>query len=660
MTTTLTTGYNVVKTPNVFQALQRLYMLNDFDAMKVSDDGISIRSVGITAPSVDPSAPTQAAGNCSVGTHLLRYRWKDSRRNRLSNPSNAISVTISSSAQQLTVTNVTSGDANVDQIVWEMTAAGASAYYIVSTVSNTAGSTVISVADQNLINMVPSSFYGDFGHAAPPLAYIGCEHKQRVFLWGGTVRIFTGCTVTNGSPTISGTGFSAQWAGKRVAVAGTSGYFYVSSANTTTITLASNFTGSNSGSATITVDSPASDLLCWSQSGYPESFDSTSLARRVTLAAGDTPAAMCSYAGDLYLIGQRSMRRLNYTSDPSKGMVIPLPTNLGAFNQRCVLQEAGGLCVGWGINGVWVIDSIQPSKISEPIDTTIANLADTNTDLRFVVYEPTQRTICCFFPLSGETSCRAAAVYSMISKTWELWYFRQGMQAGCLNSSYSDKRIRLMLADINGYSWRMGVSTNDGGGSGVYTISSTSTTTVAQTTNSAVVGQEVYRPATAEVSLITAQTASSITVSPAFATAPTVGEALWVGSIKQRVLTNWYVNPFLLKKKRPAYLLLSFRPNAHMGTAKVYIYTDYSATPVSLSSLATDVFPTGCTIGSNYVNVDFDAGGQDGFIAVPLIEEWHRAIRAEIIAQTPYDGLRFLDVTFADRMGEDDTPEVSE
>lgn len=660
MTTTLTTGYNVVKTPNVFQALQRVYMLNDFDAMKASDDGLSIRSVGITAPVSDPSAPTQAAGNCTVGTHLLRYRWKDSRRNRLSNPSNAISVAISSSAQQLTVTNVTSADSTVDQIVWEMTAAGAYTYYIVSTVSNAAGSTVISVADQNLINMVPSSFYGDFGHNAPPLAYIGCEHKQRVFLWGGTVRTFTGCGVTNASPTITGAGFSTQWAGKRVAVTGTSGYFYVSSATTTTITLASNFTGSTSASATITVDSPASDLLCWSQSGFPESFDSTSLARRITLDSGDTPAAMASFQGDLYLMGQRSMRRLNFTSDPSKGMVIPIGANLGAFNQRCVVPDAAGMCAGWGRNGVWLIETIQPTKISDNIDTTIASLADaTKLDQRFMVYEPIRRVLACFFVLSGESSCRCAAVYSLTRKTWSLWYFRQGMQAGCLNSNYLD-RGRLMIADINGYSWRMGVSANDGGDAGVYTVSSGSTTTVVQSTTPAVVGQMVYRPATAESSLITAVTASSFTVSPAFATSPANGEAMWIGSIRQRILTNWYIADGLERRKRPAYLLVSVRPNTTMGTCTVAIYTDYSATPATLTSLSTDTPPIGVTVGTNSFTVNLDTGAADGFCAVPLLAEWHRAIRAEIIAQTPYDGVRFLDIRFSDRPGYDDVPEVGE
>lgn len=644
--TTLTTGYNVVKTPNVVQAQQRLYFVNDFDAMKVTDDGLVVRSVGIVAPSASPAAPTQAAGNCTVGTHLLRYRWFDSVRQRLSNPSDAISVTVSSTAKQLTVTNVVSADSTVDKIIWEMTAAGALSYYRISTVANAAGTAVLNTADENLINLIPSSFYGDFGHNPAPLAYIGCEHKQRVFLWGATERTFTGCTITNGSPTISGTGFSTQWAGRRVLITGYSTAYFVSSATATAITLTANFVGVTSAAAVITVTAPSPDVLTWSQSGFPESFDATSLARRITLKSGDKPAAMASVEGDLYLIGQRSMVRLNYTSDPAKGMVLPIPNSLGAFHQRCVTSDAAGLCAGWGRDGVWIIDSMRPVKISEQVDDTIASLADaTQADARFIAYEPVQRDILCFFPLAGETSCKAAAVYNIPRQKWQIWKFRQGITTACINSAYTD-RVRLMIADVNGYSWRMGVSINDGGAAGTYTAIAGSTTTVVNVTTTATVGQTAYRPSTGEERLISAVGASTVTVSVAFATAPTAGEEMWIGSIKQRIQTDWFVGDGLESKKRPGHLKLSVRPNTAMGEAKVYLYRDFLSTPISFSSVATDQFPTGITPASDHMLVDLDAAVVDGFVAIPLTKDWSRAIRAEIIAQEPQSGLRILDLSF--------------
>jgi hypothetical protein len=646
VTTVLTTGYNVAQTPTVVQALQRLYFVNDFDAMKVTDDGLSLRAVGITSPASALSAPTQTSGNCSVGVHLVRYRYEDSRRQRLSEPSAAISVTVSSSAKQLAFTNITSSDTTVDKITFEMTAAGASTYYRVATVTNAAGTTNISTVDTDLINLTPASIYGEFGHQPPPLNSIMAEHRQRLFLWGSTIRTFT-VSVTTGSATVTGTGFSTQWAGRKATFSNdTANTYYVSSATTTSITLTGTFSGATNASVTMTIQHATPDLLGWSRAGYPESWDTVNQARRITLNAGDTPAAMASVLGDLYLIGQRSMRRLVYTSDPGQGMLVAIPNSLGAFHPRCVVVDAGGMCFGWGRDGVWLIDAMQPKKISDRVDTTISTLADpANTSARFLVYEPVQRQLACFFPLVGETSCRAAVVYDINSGRWSLWYFRQGMTAGCLNSAYTD-RVRLMLADTNGFSWRMGTAANDGGGAGVVLATSGSTTTTTNCSCSATTGQMIYRPATAETALISAVGGSSVTHS-AFATACTAGEAIWIGSFRQRIVTDWVTSEGMKDKKRPSYLLINVRPNTNMGTMDVYIYLDFSSNPTSFSALASDNFPTGVTLGTNKMTVNLDTAVTDGFVAIPLVADWNRAIRAEIQAQTPYDGLRILGITFS-------------
>lgn len=646
MTTVLTTGYNVVKYPNVVQALQRLYFVNDFDAMKVSDDGTSIRTVGITAPDTVLSAPTQNAGNCDIGVHLVRYRFEDSRRQRLSEPSEALEVTVASSAKELVFTNVTSADATVDKITFEMTAAGAEAYYRVATVANAAGTTTLSTSDINLINLVPATIYGEYGHQPPPLNAIVAEHRQRLFSWGATTRTFT-VGVTSASPTVTGTGFSDQWAGRKINFVGSTTDYYVSSATSTTITLTANYGGTTNASIVMTVTASTPDLLGWSRAGYPESWDVINSARRITLNSGDTPSAIASLFGDLYLIGQRSMRRLVYTSDPAAGMIVSIPNSLGAFHQRCVCVEAGGMCFGAGRDGVWMIDALLPKKISDPIDTTIASLADaTRTDERFLVYEPIQRNLAYFFCLSGETSCKAAAIYSINDGKWSIWYFRQGFTAGCLNSGYTD-RVRLMISDANGYSWRLGVSSNDGGGAGVITATAGSTTSVTAA-NSAVVGQMAYRPSTGEAKLITAATGAAITVS-AYATSVAVGEQIWVGSMKQRVLTDWHVSGGLGNKKRPSYLLLEVRPNTTMGTATVTFYKDFSATPLTVTSesSATDANNQGITVGTTTITVDLDVGCADGFVAIPVPADWTRSIRAEVVAQTPYDGLRILGLRFS-------------
>ncbi len=646
---TLASGYNVVYRPCLQQALGRMYFVNDFDAMKVSDDGVTIRTAGIVAPTSALAAPSTGAGAVDIGAHYLRYRWYDSRRQRYSDPSDAITVTVASTTKQLTVTNITSGDSTVDTIIYEMTPVTDGTYYQATTAVNTAGTTNISISDANLVNKTPASLYGDFGHVPPPLASILCEHQTYLFLWGATSRAFSSCTITNGSPTITGTGFSTQWAGRQVKITGYTATYYVSTATTTVITLTANFVGTSSAAAVITVTSGAPDLLCWSQPGQPESWDTTMLARRIGMAAGDSPTAMISLHGDLYLIGGRSMRRLNFQNDPSQAQIVPVPSTLGAFHQRCVVSDAGNLAFGWGRDGMWMIESMLPQRISDPILKTVNALMDASlTEERFVVWEPTKRIALFFFVLTGDSECKAAAAYSVDAQTWQLWKYRQPMVCGCINN-YTDT-ARVALVDSNASTWRVGVKENDGSDNGVVTALTGSTTTVVQGPT-AIVGQVVYRPATAEERYVTVVGGSSFTVGVAFATAPTAGETLYLGSVRQRIMLEWFVSEGIVDDKRPRYLLLAFRPQPLNGTLKISLFKDFSTTAIGTTSSATDKWPNGVTpvAGSNYLTVDLDNASvlEAGFVSIPVASDWSRAISAEVIAETPYDTLRFLEISWS-------------
>lgn len=650
--TTLMSGYNVVVRPCMQPAFGRMYITNDFDAVRVSDDGITIRTAGIVAPSSPPAIPGAGAGDCTIGTHLLRYRWYDSRRMRYSDPSDSIEVVVPAFGTiSIIPTKILSGDATVDTIIWEMTPAGEGTYYQAATDTNTAGTTTIDISDPNLVNRTPAAAYGDYGHNPPPLSSLICEHQGYLFFWGATSRVFTNCTVTNGSPTITGVGFSTQWAGRQVVVTGTAGTFYVSSATTTDITLTGNFTGTTSAVATITVSSGAPNLLQWSRPGQPESCDATSQARLIALPAGDAPAAMMSLHGDLYLIGTRSVVRLNMTGglgDPATGTLVPVPSSLGAFHQRGVVSDAGNLAFGWGRDGMWLIDAMLPKRISDPILTTVGALIDTTRLVeRFVVFEPTERAALFFFCLSGDTACKAAAAYYPDSNTWQLWKYRQPMTAGCINN-YTD-RARLLVVDSNASSWRVGVNVNDGCDNGVIAAGSGSTTTVINGTFAqAVVGMVIYRPATAEERYITANSGTTITVGVAFATAPATDETLYLGSVRQRIRLDWSIGEGTNDKKHPRYLLLSVRATEDMGTCSVYLYKDYNETPITVTSSQSDEFPYGVTpiSGTAEIRIDLDLAVVDGFVSIPVFSDWARAISAELIHEAPEDSVRYLDMSW--------------
>lgn len=388
--------------------------------------------------------------------------------------------------------------------------------------------------------------------------------------------------------------------------------------------------------------------LIWSRAMFPESWDAVNYGRRVTMNDGDTPSAVASFYSDLYLVGQRSMRRMVYTSDPAAAMIVDLPGSFGAFNQRCVLKVDGGLLVGWGRNGAWMIDAMQPKKISRHVDDTlVALVAASATTERFMAYEPLRREVAFFFPLSGQTTCKAALIWSMDTNEWTLWKFRQPITAGCMNAKYSD-RARLMICDANGFAWRMGAASNDGGGAGEVTVTTGSTTTVINAVNTATTGQTLYHPTTGEERRITAASGTSVTVTPALAAAPTAGIILYIGSIRQRMVTDHNPGGGMNAKKRPTKLLMAIRPDTSMGDAQVNFYTDFATTKEAVSSFAADTFGSGVSIASNQISIDLDTGGTDGFIPIPCPGDWKRVIQAEIIAETPLDGVRFMDIEFRD------------
>lgn len=570
----LTTGLTTTNWPTFASMNGRMYYANGVET-RVSDSGTTIRTVGIAAPVTAATASTTGSGGVvTEGDHLVRYRYYDSTRNRLSDPSVADLVTVTA-GDKISAGYTTNSDANVDKIIVEMTAAGAETYYRVATVTNATSSTTIDISDDDLILGVAADRDGEFQHLPPPNFEIIGEHRQRLWMW----QISTG-------------------------------------------------------------------LLDWSRALYPESWDTVNYSRKITLDTGDTPSAMMTYYNDLYLVGQHSIRRLVYSTDPAAAMVLDVPGSQGCFNARCLIKVDGGLMVGWGKNGAWIVDAMQPKKISKPVDLTMAALASTSaTTQRFVVYEPKRREVYFFFPLAGQTTCKNAFVYSLDTQQWSMYTYRQAFTAGCANTTYTDVQ-HLMIADANGYLWRVGVSANDGGGDGVVTVGVGSTTTVINVTNTAVVGQMLYNPTTGEARLITVAGAGALTVSPAFSGAPANGTVLYVGSIRQRLLTDWFPGDGMNKKKRPTCYQIAIRPEGDMGTAKIYYYNDFSSTAVTATTFAEDTPPEGVTIVNGVLNLDFDVGSQDGYMPVPMPADWKRVVRAEIIAETPYDGVNFIDAAF--------------
>jgi hypothetical protein len=340
----------------------RLYFTNDYDPMQVVDRGdVPCNAAGIAAPTSGSGthtigAPTVTTGVCTAGTHLLRYRYYNSQSLYLSNPSVARSITLTGSAITFSIGTgseniLRSEDAKVDQIIVEMTAAGASAYYRAARANQALTGVTVSMADASLILQDATATYGDFGHEPPPLGSIVTEHRGRLWVWGTTVATVTNVSVTLSSTTVTALfppAFSTKWAGRLMTVGtGTDTYRIASvTSGGDTIILSKAYSGGTTFN-TISVVASAPDTLYWSRAGYPESFKPSDWARRVLQNQSDIPSGMISQHNALILCGQRTIRVLDYSIDPASGQINQIPSEMGLWNQRCLI-EAGGKIYGWG------------------------------------------------------------------------------------------------------------------------------------------------------------------------------------------------------------------------------------------------------------------------------------------------------------------------
>jgi hypothetical protein len=675
--TTLASGLNSALRGSFAKCNGRVYFCNDFDAVQTIERGDAAATLaGITGPAGTMGTPTTAAGNCELGTHFVRYRYSNSKTGYYSDASFPVSVTIASSTKKLTFSIANSGsnidrsaDAKVDTIVIEMTEASGSVYYKATTVANSASTVDVNLSDATLRTTQPVSYYGDDGHQPPPVTMLACEHRGRVFYWGTSEHAFTNCSVTNGSPTITiASGFSANWGGRLVQVGTDTTVYPISTITSTTITLSSNYAGSTSASATITIYSSQYDTLYWSRAGYPEECFPTRWARRVLQNKSDKPAGQVSFYNDLYLFGQYSMRRFIYDKDPATAMLENIPGVLGVYNQAC-LVEAEGRLFGFGRAGAWVISGILPQHISRPVDKSVEERIDrTYADKFHGFFDPQERAVYFAYVVIGDTNPRNFFKLEVDKNKWSLGTWRQPLTASCITGS-SGRVVQPYLADANGYVWNIKEDHFDGlppsMTSGIVTVDVGATTTSIPTVESLstspnLAGAILYNPATGEEKLISSNSANTITCA-AFSGAPSQGTPLYIGSIPVSITSAWWTGTGMNRKMRPRYLRMAWLPGTTSGSWTVKVYQNFSATPVTFTQFPDDKPPDGVTItnGGTSITVNFagSTSAPDGFVEIPMPADWVRALRFVITTATPVDAMRLVAVWFDIERGETNAAE---
>jgi len=127
---------------------------------------------------------------------------------------------------------------------------------------------------------------------------------------------------------------------------------------------------------------------------------------------------------------------------------------------------------------------------------------------------------------------------------------------------------------------------------------------------------------------------------------PVVGDIIFVGSIPFKVTSPWFAGNDE-NKLRPEYLHVSFSPSA-TGSIRVRYYIDFR-TDAETMDIGTDYGPPdGVSIvnGTDYIDVEIDGGSGDGFVSVPIVADWTRAIQAEVECFDNRGELRILNIEF--------------
>ncbi len=662
--TELLTGYNVDKLPNSAVIRNRLYLMNDYDEAKMWD-GLSstVNKMGIDAPDAAIGAPTQGAGSdCTNGDHLVRYRYVDSNSPAgiyRSNPSASLTITITSTQDQtFSVGDAGSGDdiirsadPKVDTIQIEMTEADGTTYYVAKEIANSGvSSAVVAISDTSLIEQDASATYDDFGHEPPPLAISLAECRGYTFVGGSNPIAMTGLGVTNASTNVTGTGIPENIVGRQIKFNNDTVVYTVAAwVSASQITLATAYAGSTDASSTGTFVSKTPSRIYWSRVNMPESFKVLTRARDMLQGKNDVLVGMADYIGDLWVFGRHSMERLVFVSDPASGERIDVAGSYGLWNQRCLIQIEGRL-FGWGPNGIWVINGARPLWISERIDTTISgNINYSKSDLFHSAYDPQTKIIRWWFVEDSGTQCQRAVCYDLEREQFYIDTYRNEINSACIGLD-TNNNIHQFVCD-DSYIWK-----HEGDTDGVantdrrFTAASgTTTTVVVDETISGVsadwAGVTIYNATQGISTVLTGFSGSTFTC--ASWTAAVNGDVLYVGSIPFKIQTPWFTSSDD-DKIRPSYLHIFFSPAAS-GTVRVRYYTDFSVSAEVMDIGADDHFPDGIEItnGTNYIDVDIDGGSGDGFVPVPMIADYKRAIKSEVECFDSRGTLRILDIKYA-------------
>lgn len=674
--TTLFTGLSTYNRPTLAAIQNQVYIANGENPTKVCNQSVG-NNAGIDGPTGALGAPSATAGSTTAGTHLIRYRYRNSKTGFPSNPSDNLSYTVSGGNGSLrfdvTTDFVASTDPKVDTIDIEMTPVNDGNFWRAASALNTATAITVNISDALLVqNVNASAVYGNlqdgelYANDPPPTSTIIISHKNRAWVGGDNPYLISSSLITfaSGATSVAYTSGNTEWIGRLLKADGDTAAYEIANVSSTTLTISAVYAGT-SGQKAATVYKKFPNRVHYSRLNFPESFGVDDFSRDVLIGKGDRLRAMYSRRDALYFFGLYSSDRLTFSVNPSPvtSNLLPINGNRGCFNQRCVV-DADGRLFAFDRLGMYEVGE-NPRHISNHIDPSLAEFVDYSQDASFHgIYDPIDRVLAWFVVFLGQTVPKYAAVVefdtidSSDGPRWQFYQFRQGITSSAMVAS-SDGQVRAWVGDENGYTWAFSTTNTFDGvyptNPGIVTVSGGATTTVLPVTQSlyttvTLAGAIAYLPSTGEERVISTNATNSITLASALGSAPSAGTAVWLGSFPVEYRSKWWPGQGMQTKKKPSYFYLMLYPGSVEGKLQVYFYKNFSTQPYVWEPDSSYIGWDGVTFEDGVLTVNLSASGlqgnADGFVAVNMPSDQWRVMQFKLVSTTPAGTLRLLDMGF--------------
>jgi len=680
----LATGLPAALLPSFAQAKGRVYKTDGWTPVTVWEGvSTSVLNAGIPITTETWSqAATTGAGSCTVGVHLLRYRYINTRTGYVSDPSNERSVTVATGQQKLTYDINTSdntyiqntSESKVDYIIVEMTQVGGDVFFEAARTANTAATTVdVNISDDDLAAV--DIDYVDYGHEPPPRGAILMYHKGIMWVFGKSIW-------NTGTATVAS-------ADAKSVVMNSAAYLQLEAKNDRLMNLfgiAAEFSiaSIDPSSRLVILDRPVGETLSgasysfyprvgrigfFSQVNYPEGFDVGN--RKIEFLAGRGESAIKAVKvcnNDIIVLGQHAGERFLYEDNPELGAHVPIPGNRGAFNLNSAVVVDDNTVYALDTMGPWRWRGGKPDDLAGQIFDTwdTVNVADTNlTFYSQVAFDSTTRKV--WFFVYGTTHAFDAITYHVDEQSWDTVVFEGDRKVTCVCNVVDANGVpRLLCFDDNGHSWFLDCGTTDGANTGqtlelLVKTGSTATSIVRTTatpnwTSNVLKGAYAYSVARAEARLITANTTDTLTVE-AFGGVPTTGSAVYIGRIHAILKTGMYRPKEKSDFMETPTLHCIFKEGITDADeqCEIRLYENGSATATTMGATYTSGYPwISKTAAGADISLLYTDSTANGHFIVPLISGWRKGLEVEFRVSQPRQSFYLRDF-WLEGVSRDDT-----